>query len=960
MSTPAASQTRETLSFGPFCLFASERLLTRDGAAIPLGARALDILITLASQPNEAISKRDLLTKVWPDVTVEESSLRFHVAGLRKALDDGKNGARYIATLAGRGYCFVAPVERSSDHAPAVVTSAAVAMAAGAASFPHANLPSRLVRMVGRDEDILRVSAQVAAARFVTIVGAGGVGKTTVAVAVGHQLAEAFAGAVLFVDLGMLSDADLVATATASMLGLSVQSDDATPSLLAHLREKRLLLILDTCEHLIESVAVMASRVFLAAPQVHILATSREALQVEGEHVYRLDSLASPPHDPELTAAAVQTFPAPQLFIERAAASGARLDLNDAEAAVVVDICRKLDGVALAIELAARHVEAYGLHQTAVLLDQRLTRQWLGPRTAPPRQKTLQATLDWSYGLLSETERVVLRRLAVFVGHFTLDAALAVATSANLDQSSVFAAIDSLVAKSMVAARPIGAMMRYRLLDTTRAYVLDLAIDDTEATALSVRHATYYRQWLEQTAAEWLTLSTGLERAPYFAGLNNARAALEWCFGVSDDIELSVALAAAATPVFFAMSLLPECLRWSERALLVLDAKSSGGIAEMQLQASLGLALMFSRGHNDATAVALNRSLAIAKARGDLLSEVRLLGPLHMYHTRAGDFKMALDYANRSSEIAATLGDPSATALAHALLGISLHLMGDLKGARAELEAALEPGASPQIGRAIYFGFDHYSWADLALTTTLWLQGYSAQASVRAHRAIEDAEAMHHPVSLAIVLNAIVVLLWIGDLDAAEQHLDWFISRAESQYFTPYLNLGRGLKGELAIRRGEVTAGVEMLRDCLGRLHAARYERLTTRFNLMLARGLVTSGRFVEGLKLVDETIRLTEMKGGSSYMPELLRLKGNIFLALPEPRVTDAEECLVRSLELSRGHGSRVWELRTATDLAALWASQARPDDARALLRPVFEQFTEGFDTTDLKAAEHLLKTLS
>jgi len=294
------------------------------------------------------------------------------------------------------------------------------------------------------------------------------------------------------------------------------------------------------------------------------------------------------------------------------------------------------------------------------------------------------------------------------------------------------------------------------------------------------------------------------------------------------------------------------------------------------------------------------------------------------------------------------------------LLGISLHLMGDLKGARAELEAALEPGASPQIGRAIYFGFDHYSWADLALTTTLWLQGYSAQASARAHRAIEDAEAMHHPVSLAIVLNAIVVLLWIGDLDAAEQHLDWFISRAESQYFTPYLNLGRGLKGELAIRRGEVTAGVEMLRDCLGRLHAARYERLTTRFNLMLARGLVTSGRFVEGLKLVDETIRLTEMKGGSSYMPELLRLKGNIFLALPEPRVTDAEECLVRSLELSRGHGSRVWELRTATDLAALWASQARPDDARALLRPVFEQFTEGFDTTDLKAAEHLLKTLS
>ena len=210
-------------------------------------------------------------------------------------------------------------------------------VAALAASFPHANLPSRLTRMVGRDDDVLRLSAQLTASRFVTIVGAGGVGKTTVAVAVGHHLIEAFAGAVLFVDLGMLSDPDLVATAMASMLGLSVQSDDATPSLIAYLRDKRILLILDTCEHLIEAVAALASQIFMAAPQVHILATSREALRVEGEHVYRLDPLACPPDDAGLTAAVAQTFPATQLFVERAAASGARLDLSDAEAAIVVE-----------------------------------------------------------------------------------------------------------------------------------------------------------------------------------------------------------------------------------------------------------------------------------------------------------------------------------------------------------------------------------------------------------------------------------------------------------------------------------------------------------------------------------------------------------------------------------------------------------------------------------------------
>ena len=199
-----------------------------------------------------------------------------------------------------------------------------------------------------------------------------------------------------------------------------------------------------------------------------------------------------------LTAAIVRTFPATQLFVERAAASGARLDVSDAEAPIVASICRKLDGVALAIELAARRVESYGLRQTAALLDQRLTLLWLGSRTAPPRQKTLQATLDWSFGLLTELERVVLRRLAAFVGHFTLDAALEVVTSATLDRSSVFSAIDSLVAKSIVATSPVGAMMRYRLLDATRAYVLDSNIDDAESADLAVRHAAYYRRWLEQ------------------------------------------------------------------------------------------------------------------------------------------------------------------------------------------------------------------------------------------------------------------------------------------------------------------------------------------------------------------------------------------------------------------------------------------------------------------------------
>ena len=321
--TKLAEQTRDIISFGPFSLVANERLLIKEGAPVELGARTLDILIALVSRPHEVVSKRDLLARVWPDVTVEEDNLRFHVASLRKALGDGKDGARYITTQAGRGYCFVAPISRSSD--PPDGNAAVVA------EFPHANLPRRLLRMVGRGDDVRMLSTQLAAARFVTIVGAGGVGKTTVALAVGHELMEAFAGAVLFVDLGMLSDPSLTATVVASMLGLSVHSEDAIPSLIAYLRDKRILLILDTCEHLIEAVAVLATHIFIAAPEIHILATSREALQVEGEQVYKLDSLACPPDDPGLTAAVIWTFPATQLFVERAMASGARLNFGEVE-----------------------------------------------------------------------------------------------------------------------------------------------------------------------------------------------------------------------------------------------------------------------------------------------------------------------------------------------------------------------------------------------------------------------------------------------------------------------------------------------------------------------------------------------------------------------------------------------------------------------------------------------------
>lgn len=946
MTEPAAPAA-STLSFGPFTVAPHERLVTRDGIALPLGAKAFDTLIALMSRPNEVVSKWDLMALVWPGLTVEETNLRFHVAALRKALGDGKDGARYIATLSGRGYCFVAPIAQAK--APAEPR------AASPLDLPPVKLPNRLQRMVGRDDAIAAVADRLVASRFVTIVGPGGVGKTAVAVAIAHELLETFSDAAHFVDLAALSDPDLVITSILLMLGLPAQSDDPLPALLAHLRDKRMLLILDNCEHVIAAAAPLAADIFHGAPHVHILATSREALRVEGEQVYRLTPLAVPPDDPGLTAAIAQTYPALQLFLERATAGGAQIALDDANAAIVAGICRKLDGMALAIELAAGRVEAYGLEQTAALLDERLNLLWQGQRTAPPRQKTLQATLDWSYGLLSDIERLVLRRLAVFAGHFTIDAALDIVPDDRVDRSHLFDAIDSLVAKSMVAPRPIGAMMRYRLLDTTRAYLREIEPDDA---ALAARHATYYRQWLEQAGTTWATVPSADERAIHFSALHNVRAALDWCFGKGGDVGIGIALAAAAAPIFLAMSLLIECRRWSERALLALDPAARGSAEEMHIQAALGLTLMFTRGGSEAARTALSRSLAIAETRGDAPNQLQLLGRMHIFHERMGRFDAALGYAQQSLVVAEALGDAASIALANSLLGVSLHLAGEHRDALNMLEAAWHGPGTERISTV--HGFDHRNRAGISLARELWLQGRPADARLLARQTIVEAAQMDHPITLCIALIwAVAIDLWSGDLDGAEDNIDRFIAHANSRSMGPYLAVGRGVKGELAIRRGDAATGVETIRTCLRELHGAGYELLTTTFNIAMVQGLLALGQTGQAEHLIDDAIRLVEQSGDHLYMPELLRMKGRVLLSLPEPDAGDAETRFMQALDLSRRKGAKAWELRTAIDLARLLVERGRREEAKRLLQAALEGFAEGSDTADIRAANELLLTL-
>ena len=382
------SASNENLSFGPFRLSISERTIKKAGIPLDLGSRAFDVLMVLVENAGSTVTKNDLLARVWPGVAADESNLRVQVAALRKALGDGKEGSRYVVTLTGQGYCFVAPI-----------SSEATSSAPTTAERPR-NLPARLSRMVGRDQIVREISGRLIIDRLVTIAGPGGIGKTTVAVSIGHELLPEFAGVVQFVDLGSVGGSGLVLGAIASTLGLRQQSSDPVSDLIGFLRDKRMLLILDSCEHVIETAAAVVERILTDTTNVCILATSRESLRIEGEHVHRLQPLGSPPEGFGLTAAQALGFPSVQLFVERVAASGSGFILSDDDAPIVGEICRKLDGIALAIELAAGRVHAYGIRETMVSLNDRFRLLWQGRRTALPRHQTLHATLDWSYGLL--------------------------------------------------------------------------------------------------------------------------------------------------------------------------------------------------------------------------------------------------------------------------------------------------------------------------------------------------------------------------------------------------------------------------------------------------------------------------------------------------------------------------------------------------------------------------------
>ncbi|TMJ58304.1 MAG: transcriptional regulator [Alphaproteobacteria bacterium] len=939
----------KTFVFGSFRLSPAQRILLDDQKPLRLGSRALDILVTLVERAGETLPKDQLIARTWPDTVVDEGALRVHVAALRKALGDGRGGRRYIANIPGRGYSFVAPVTR--EHARPATPSPNEAAETN-------NLPAPLMRIVGRDDVIAALGTQLARRRFLTIVGPGGIGKTTVAVAVAEAVRSCYRDGVWFVGLASLADPDLVPSALGAALGVHPSAANPLAGLAAWLRDKAALIVLDSCEHVIGAAAAVAEAVLKAAPNVSILTTSREPLRAEGESLHRLPALELPSDSVGLSASDALRYSAVQLFNERASAAVDGFALADADVPAVLEICRRLDGIPLALELAAARVGVFGVRDLAAHLDDRFRLLTAGRRTALPRHQTLGATLDWSYQLLPEEERAVLRRLSVFAGDFPLEAAVAVA--ADPGPSEIVDHIANLVGKSLVAADPRGEIAQYRLLDTTRLYASEKLRSSGELQQIARRHAEYYRALFEPAEAESESRPQAEWLAIYGRHLDNVRAGLDWAFSAEGDPQIGVALTVAVVPLWVHLSLMGECRERVERALADETATAR---QRMQLSAALGWSLMYGVGRARETSAAWATTLELAERLDDTGYRLRALWGLCIDQFNIGELRTALEFARRFAGLVANSTDAIDLMMADRILATALHYFGDQKNARHHIERMLASHAAlaqqPQIVR---FQFDQRVTAHYFQARILWLQGFAGQAMRVVERNIEEGRTIGNALSFCSVLGqgACPIAFLSGDLDAAERYGAMLLEHAD-RYGPRVWHVWAGcFIGLVMAKRGDTAGGLRALR---GGLDQAGDARFLPRFMLLLGElgvCLGKAGEVTRGLATVEETLARCDARDERWYIAELLRIKGELaILEDAADAAAVAERHFLQALDCARSQGALSWELRAATDLVRLWRDQHRAAEARELLGSVYGRFTEGFETADLREAKSLLQEL-
>ena len=940
------SDRRGIAFFGPFALNIQERSLQREGNIVPLGARALDILVNLVLRSGEIINRHDLMDLVWRAVKVEEANLRAQLTTLRRALEDGTNGSRYIVNIPGQGYSFVSPVKWSNDVDEARSSDIGL-------PGRRDGLPTRIENVIGREDSISTLIDSLKSNRFVTVVGAGGIGKTTVAIDIAHRFyCESGRYNVFFVDLSTVSSDSEVTSVIASVFGCPIKTADAISDLVSFIRAKQALVILDSCEHVASAVAVIASRIFEAADEVRLLATSREPLRAEGETIYFLPPLEVPPHE-AMSASDTIMYPAVQLFMERAESSGHEGALSDNDAPIVAEICRRMDGIALAIELAASRVGAFGIKGTAELLTSGAELQIPGRRSAYPRHQTLQAMVDWSFNLLSEKEQVVLLRLSTFAGLFSLHAALDVAGDSGDLMDSIGSVVNSLVEKSLVFVAPVGGTVLYRLLDTTRAYAALKLLQAGSSPETDRRHALHFVDFLAAVSAKVASNARGT--ALYNQHLGNIRKAFAWSFSENGDAEIGRELVANAAYVLMQLSQFSECYRWCDRALASLPSRQVGTLLELKISEALASSALYTLGNRDETKELIEKALSLATLLGDNRRQLNLLTELNFLHARRADSRAALATAERISLVAGKIGIVEDEVAAKIMLAIACHHTGDQAASLQHCRTAFQIAADAP---AIQLDLTSEARGWFMFARALWLAGYPDQALRLARARMTEMERYTHHISYCVGLTyAIPVFVWSGCFAEAEAAVEKLLHHADKNSVSDFVSLGQAFKGYLFVELGKEADAIPLLRASLESLHDKQFHIITAMIRCYLAKGLSAIGQFEEAETTVANAIRNALEIGESMTLPDLLRVYGEILLRRPQPDFGLVETHFKASLTEARRQSAKGWELKAALGLADLWQKQGNNSEATALLRPLYGQYTEGFETMDLTKASDLLK---
>jgi predicted ATPase/DNA-binding winged helix-turn-helix (wHTH) protein len=931
------------MAFGPYRLYRDPKLLCHGDDTVRLGGRAFDLLVALVERAGEVLSRDELEAQVWPSSVVEDSSLRVHIGALRKALGDGIDGVRYIANVPGRGYSFVAPVwqlggEARHESAPPPDR----ALAPSQPGRPVDNLPARLTSVIGRDATVAMLATVLPQRRLATIVGHGGIGKTVLALAVASELRLAYQDGACFVDLAPLSKPSDVPQALASALGLAIGGDDALPVLDAYLKPRRLLLVLDNCEHLLDAAAGLLDRVLKTAPGIDVLATSREPLDADGEWVHRLAPLDSPPADVVLGCADALAFPALQLLVERATASLDSFMLTDANVGVAAALCRRLDGVPLAIEFAAARIGLLGVHGVAAQLDDRLRLLGSGRRTALPRHRTLRALLDWSYELLSEAERRVLRRCSVFKGGFTLESAVAVLADGDMPAGQVRDCVLSLVTKSLVNAELGLGVPYYTLFEVTRAYAIEKLDSDSRQERLLVRHAHHMLALLDQGQQDWPCTARAQWLLTCLRSVGNLSVALDWAFAGGGEPSLGVALTAAiALPAV-------QFLREDElrsRAGQALAAIEHGAAVEPRHE--LRIRGVLAHGGRVACAAGAPLHGCADDAAGDAdrhdcqEQQVETLYQMGARCFGAGDYRAAGAYAERARLVAHHADDPASIVHSERMSCQAAHFLGYHGPARRLAERVLEQ-AGDKLPLRFGGSVDRRVSMRIVLARILWLTGYGEQAAALAAECIDLAAADEQPTSLAhaLCLAACPIAFWRGDDAHARSLVERLDAHAQCHSLAYWESWAGHYRQVLALRgAGEAPGGIAAPAD------AKQIDHLAT---------------FTERM-YVPAALERAKQGTVGWCMPEVLRVHGEQ-LQRQGGMGADAraESMFIHSLEAARQQQALAWALRSASSLARLWLEQGRARDARQLLEPVYGQFGEGFGSTDLRTANRLLALAS